>query len=560
VTRSALLDYLRQFADFADIRGTSLDAAAWRQLSSELERGGDAELERVVALSRSDRLDELTTLPSNLRWKLHGVVLDDPEVVRAAEMLLLPWLPRTLLQTGISSSTAAAALARAGIVTLDDLAIGLLDGRVAAQARTSEGDLRSAVAALSDEHPIVPLGRAVDLLDHFTRLIIAECPGVESLVVAGDVRRGEPLARTLSIVDAAADPSQVLDAIGSLPGIEHTLHRTNRRAIVSHQRLEIDVRIVAPDEYGTALFVATGSRAHLAAMRTRQPAVRLCRREEEVYAHAGLAWIPAEMRHDTGEIEAAATGVLPAVVAREHLRGDLHMHTTYSDGGDGLLEMIQTCAALGYEYIAITDHSERAAASHTVSQDALARQRDEIARHRERFPDLVILHGIEVDILPDGSLDFPDDILETLDIVLASLHDNAGHDAARLTARCLAAIAHPLVNVITHPANRLVGRTPGYELDFPSIYAAAAAHGTALEIDGAPSHLDLDGEHARAAVAAGATVTIDSDCHRARLLDKQLRLGVATARRGWVEPRHVLNTRPIAEVRAFVAAKRRLGR
>jgi DNA polymerase (family 10) len=219
--------------------------------------------------------------------------------------------------------------------------------------------------------------------------------------------------------------------------------------------------------------------------------------------------------------------------------------------------MVQAAAALGYEYIAITDHSERSAASRTLSRGSLERQRDEIARVREQFPSLTILHGVEVDIMPDGRLDFEDSVLEPLDIVLASLHDRAGHDSARLTRRCLAAIAHPLVNVITHPANRLVGRDPGYSLDFDAIYAAAAATGTALEIDGAPSHLDMDGEHAREAVKAGVTVTIDSDCHKATLLDRQMRLGLGTARRGWVETRHVLNTRPLAEVRAFVEAKRR---
>ena len=148
-------------------------------------------------------------------------------------------------------------------------------------------------------------------------------------------------------------------------------------------------------------------------------------------------------------------------------------------------------------------------------------------------------------------------MLERLDIVLASLHDAAGQDGATLTRRCIQAMQHPLVNVITHPANRLVGRREGYPLDYAAIYAAAVETGTALEIDGAPSHLDLDGEHARAAVAAGVTVTIDSDCHRARALHRQMRLGVGTARRGWVEPRHVLNARPLADVRAFIAAKRK---
>ena len=187
----------------------------------------------------------------------------------------------------------------------------------------------------------------------------------------------------------------------------------------------------------------------------------------------------------------------------------------------------------------------------------MSRQRAEIDAVRERFPQLTILHGIEVDIMPDGSLDFPDRVLESLDIVLASLHDSARQDGKTLTRRCLQAIRHPLVNVITHPANRLVGRRAGYPLDYDAIFAAAAETGTALEVDGAPSNLDLEGERAREAIAAGVTLTIDSDCHRARWLARQMDLGVGTARRGWVEARHVLNTRSIDDVRAFIAAKRR---
>jgi DNA polymerase (family 10) len=219
--------------------------------------------------------------------------------------------------------------------------------------------------------------------------------------------------------------------------------------------------------------------------------------------------------------------------------------------------MVAAAVMLGYEYVAITDHSERARAGRTVTVDQLARQREEIERVRERFPSLAILHGIEVEILPDGRLDFADAVLEELDVVLASLHDPAGQDGPALTRRCLRAIDHPLVNIITHPANRLVGRRPGYPLDYETIYAAAAETGTALEVDGAPSHLDLDGEQARAAVGAGVTVAIDSDSHRARVLDRQMQFGVGTARRGWVEARHVLNARPLAEVRTFIGTKRK---
>jgi DNA polymerase (family 10) len=218
--------------------------------------------------------------------------------------------------------------------------------------------------------------------------------------------------------------------------------------------------------------------------------------------------------------------------------------------------MVMQAHQLGYEYVAITDHSEHAGAPRTATPADLERQRDEIDELREAAHGMTILQGLEADILPNGRLDCPDEVLARLDIVLASLHDSAGHGRKRLTERCLAAIRHPLVSAITHPGNQLVGHRPPYDMDYEAIYAAAAETGTALEIDGAPSHLDLDGERARAAVAAGVTLVIDSDCHRARSLDRQMRMGVDTARRGWVEPGHVLNTRPIGEVQAFLARKR----
>jgi DNA polymerase (family 10) len=190
----------------------------------------------------------------------------------------------------------------------------------------------------------------------------------------------------------------------------------------------------------------------------------------------------------------------------------------------------------------------------------VARQRDEIDRLRDRVPGITILHGAEVEILPDGRLDFSDRALEGLDIVLASLHDSAGHSSARLTARYLSAIEHPLVNVITHPRNRITGRYDGYELDFDAICQAARETGTLLEVDGAPIHLDMDGHDAGRAARGGVTLSISSDCHRAGALGRQMRFGVGTARRGGVEAAQVINTRPLADVRALVAHKRASGR
>ncbi len=282
--------------------------------------------------------------------------------------------------------------------------------------------------------------------------------------------------------------------------------RTDQGLLCTHRNTPIQIFITTPDDYGSTLFLATGSDAHVAGMKNRGLPERPHASEEAVYASLGLRFIAPEIRHDTGEIDAAASGDLPMLVDTPHIRGDLHMHTTYSDGRDALASMVEACCALGYQYMAITDHSSGAAASRTLARHDIAHQREEIEELRDSFPGMTILHGIEVDILPDGRLDFEDAILEQFDIVLASLHDHARQDADRLTRRSLAAIRHPLVNVLCHPANQLVGHFDGYALDFDALYGAAAETGTALEIDGAPSHMDLDGTHARAAAAAGVTL------------------------------------------------------
>jgi DNA polymerase (family 10) len=441
-------------------------------------------------------------------------------------------------------------LARDGIVTRADLELA-----VAESHRAGRDLLAPAAAAVAADEPSLTLGRAWDVLEALLTDIAAHCPDIEGVEVSGEVRRFEPLLHGLVLVARAPDPPSAIGSLANVPTIASIVHRTGRRMAVMYRGHEVDIRIAAPDDYGSVLFATTGPAAHVAeVLRRRGP--RLSANERDVYGQAGLGYVPPELRDAPDAFDMARRGAVPELVARTDIRGDLHMHTSYSDGRDTVREMVATCCAHGYEYIAITDHSEHAAASRTVTLDHLARQAEEVERAREEFPQIAILHGLEADILPDGSIDCPDRVLASLDIVLASLHEDAGHSRARLTERCLRAIRHPLVSVITHPMNQLVGRRPGYDMDYDAIYAAAAESGTALEVDGGPGHLDLDGEHARAAIAAGVTLTVDSDCHRARSLERQMRLAVGTARRGSVEPRHVLNTRPLADVRAFLARKR----
>jgi DNA polymerase (family X) len=550
---------LRILANFAEVRGDSGEAAELRRAAAAIDELPPAAVADLEHRARRNRLEGDRAFSPTIQAHLRELALGGTERVIGAAQARLPALLRRLLERPAVASDEAASLVRQGILTLADLHAALGDERTTKTAGAAlHGRLRPAAEALELEGRSIPLGRALDAAGAFLEEVAATCPAIDLLTPAGDIRRCEPLVSSIVVVGRASDPKGVIETLSGMSTVDDVLHRSGRRAILLTREGEIDVRVAAPDEYGTMLFTATGSHAHLHAMRQRRGGPKLAAREEDVYSQAGLPFIPPEMRQGSGEIEAASAGPLPGLVSREHIRGDLHMHTTYSDGADPIDAMVAASCALGYEYIAITDHSERAAASRTLARADLARQRDEIAAIRARYPQIVILHGVEVDIMPDGRLDFPDAALEPLDIVLASLHDSAGHDAKTLTNRCLQAIRHPLVTILTHPANRIVGRRAGYPLDFDAVYAAAAETGTALEVDGAPAHIDLDGEHARAATAAGVTLTIDSDCHRARWLDRQIQIGIGTARRGWVEPRHVLNARPLAEVRAFIAAKRAL--
>jgi DNA polymerase (family X) len=550
---------LNALADLAEIRGETADAADYRQAAVFMTTLRPAATTALLQRARQDQLHNDPGIPARIHRRMRELAVAGDEAIITAAQAGLPALFKALLTLSVVDTNEAALLVRRlGILTLGDLQHALEMGRILQTFDESlDARLRQAAPAISNDAGTIPLGRARDALEVLSTAIMLVSPALEVLTPSGDVRRFESLVSELILVGRSPDPPAAIEQACAARGVETVLHRDSRRVVITTQGIEVDVRVAAPDEYGTVLFSTTGSSAHLQGVRSRGGHLRLAAREEDLYAHAGLSYIAPEIRQGTGEVEAAAAGTLPHLVSTDQIRGDLHMHTIYSDGADTLDAMVAACCALGYQYIAITDHSERAGSSRTVSRRDLSRQRAEIEAARERYPQITILHGIEVDIMADGRLDFPDRVLESLDIVLASLHESARHDGKTLTKRCLQAIRHPLVNVIAHPANRLVGRRAGYPLDYDAVFAAAAETGTALEIDGAPAHLDLEGERARQAIAAGVTLTIDSDCHRARWLERQMAMGVGTARRGWVERRHVLNTRSIKDVRAFIAAKRR---
>jgi DNA polymerase (family 10) len=375
----------------------------------------------------------------------------------------------------------------------------------------------------------------------------------------------------VAIVDEAYR-DDVLSGFARLSLVRSVAGNTTSHLRVITDRGLLEVHVVSPDRAGAALVWHTGTRRHTKWLQTRATAFnltfidgRLERNgnstphvpdEDTFYRLLDLPFIPPELREGEDEIVAAERGNLPSLINTLHIRGDLHMHSTWSDGRDSILQMARSARDLGYEYIAMTDHSERSWASRKLLSVEIPLQRQEIESVRSKVPGIEILHGVEVDIMPDGSLDFDDDTLAGFDIVLASLHDPAGDNGAELTQRYVQAMWHPLVTIITHPANRSPALSNGYELDFKRLFRAAVSTNTAMEIDGAPGHLDMDGRIARRAAAAGVTLTVNSDCHRAEALGRQMSFGVGTARRGWVSPEQVLNTRGIDGIREFIARKR----
>jgi DNA polymerase (family X) len=472
-------------------------------------------------------------------------------------------------------------LARDGRLTLQELAelhnatqgTRLADFRTALSAGILDAlgfrdRVAHVISELEQQRRRTPLGRARPHLQATARAWREACPALEELEPVGSVRRFAVTAGDLSLLGAAADPAAAIAELRDL-GAFTVLHAGKRRLVARMNAAEVTLEIVTPDRFGPTLLRLTGAAAHVDALRQRA-AVRGLRfdashenddfsgrSEGEIYEALELPFIPPELREGTGEIEAAASGALPRLLTRGDMRGDLHMHTDWSDGRDSLNSMINAARALGYSYVAVTDHSVSSTVAGGLDVRRLEKQRESIELARQAYPDIEILHGSEVDILPDGRLDFPDAVLERLDIVLASLHDPAGHSGERLTDRYISAMRHPLVQIVTHPTNRLVPARAGYELDEDRLFEAARETGTILEIDGAPGHLDMDGAMARRAVAAGVTVSVDGDCHRADLLGRHMEFAVATARRGWVEAAHVVNTLALPDLRARLARKRR---
>jgi DNA polymerase (family 10) len=397
-------------------------------------------------------------------------------------------------------------------------------------------------------------------------------PAVRRADIAGSFRRCRETVGDLDILVAAEDGDAVTRAFAAYGEVEEVLARGPTKASVRlRSGLQVDLRVLAPESYGAGLHYFTGSKAHNIAIRRlgQQHGLRISeygifkgkrqvggRTEEEVFAAVGLPWIPPELREDRGEIDAAREGRLPALVEPGDIRGDLQVHTTDSDGRDGLREMAEAAQALGYEYLAVTDHSPAVRVAGGLDRAGFRRQMRRIDALNAKLKTLTVLKGAEVDILPDGSLDLDDGTLAALDVVVVSAHSKLDLPERRQTERLLRALAHPAVDVLGHPTGRLLGRRPGMQLDLDRVLRAAKDHGVLVEVNAQPERLDLDDLACRAAIDLGLPLVISTDAHAAAEL-RFMRWGVEQARRGWAERRHVANTRPLEALMRLLHRGRR---
>ncbi|GAB4446683.1 MAG: DNA polymerase/3'-5' exonuclease PolX [Chloroflexi bacterium OHK40] len=550
-----VLAYRRAGEAIADLPMPLADYRA-RQALEEIPGIGKTIAEKIATILDTGRLP----LADQLRAQVPDGVVD---------LLRVP---------DLGPSRAARLYRELGIASLDDLRAAVEAGKLKdlkGFGAKSEERVRAGLTALVDSERRVLLSQALAAAEGLIAALRQACPVASQIAYTGSLRRARPTIGDLDLLAAADDTTAVTGAFIALPQAARVLgHGDVKASVLLHNGMRADLLVVTPRRWGSALQHFTGSREHnihfreLAKARgytfseqgfARDDGTLIeCAAEEQVYATLGLPWIPPELRENAGELEAAAAGRLPVLVEQHDVRADLHMHSRWSDGRASIAEMAAAAEARGHQYIAITDHSAYLGVTGGMDVARLREQAAEVAAVNASFErrgsPFRVLHGVEVDITPDGELALPDEALAPLDLVIASLHVSLRQPREQVTARLLRAINNPHVDVIGHPTGRILNHRPGADLDMEAIFTAAASRGTLLEINSGPDRLDLDAGHVRRALELGVNLTINSDAHHPNDLAWQ-HLGVLTARRGWASAARIVNTWPLDRLLAWLRGR-----
>jgi len=563
-----IADIFDEIADYLEIEGENpFRIRAYRNAARSV-RGLGAELRDMVA-----QKEDLTALPGigkDLAAKIVEILQTGS--ARALKKLQdkIPGDVRRILKIpNLGPKRVRVLYHDLDIRSLEQLLQAARDGRIRALpgfGQKTETHIMQAVEARADKQTRFKIA-AVDPYVASLLSYLKKTTGVEQAVVAGSFRRSRETVGDLDILVAAGPDSPVMDRFVDYEDVQKVLSKgPTRSSVILRSGLQVDLRLVEAQSFGAALQYFTGSQAHNIAVRQlgRRKGLKINEygvfkfdervagiTEESVYQSIGLDFIPPELRENRGEIEAARDKRLPRLIEPGDLRGDLHIHTKASDGRCELKEMVLAARKRGLKYIAIAEHSQILKFAGGLDANRLAAQMDEIDRLNDELKDIRVLKSIEVDILEDGRLDLPDEVLGKLDLVVASVHSHFGLSADEQTARILRAMERPYFSILAHPSGRLLDEREPYKVDMEKVIRQAAARGCCLELNASPKRLDLVDIYCQIAKDMGVLICINSDAHHVDDFD-HLRFGVGQARRGWLEKDDVLNTRPLAEVRKFL--------
>jgi DNA polymerase (family 10) len=537
VDNAALAAKLDAFAALLELNGAGYYTSRAYRRAAELIRDTRAP---VAELVQEGRVRELRGIGPGIEARLRELVeTGDLAELRELEETLMPELVGLGHLLGVGPKRMREFAEALGVRTTDEFRAAVEEGRlrtVPGVGPKTEAKLQAGLARATKPKP-----RRGLLLNRAWALsrAVADPLGGE---VAGDPRRWRDACEDFAVVVAAEEPDTVIDAFAELPEIVSVVERDDRRAIgVTVDGVPVELLVPAPSSFGTALLRATGSVPYVAALEPLPEAAD----EDGVYEALGVPWCPPELRERPHREPPP-----PSLLRLDDVRGDLHVHTTWSDGKASVLEMAAAAIERGYEYLAICDHTVSVRVVPGLDADAVRRQAEEIAEANERLAPFRVLRGIECDILADGRLDLPDDVLAELDWVQLSLHAGQRGERKELTRKVTEAMRHPAVRCLSHPTGRLINHRPPNALELERAFEVAVEEGVAIEVNGLPDRLDLRDEHVRAAIEAGVQICVNTDAHSVRGLGN-MQLAVATARRGWATVGDVLNTKPLEQVLAL---------
>ncbi|MBI4015686.1 MAG: DNA polymerase/3'-5' exonuclease PolX [Candidatus Aenigmarchaeota archaeon] len=559
---------LYEIADMLDILEVKWEPIAYRKVARVLD-SLPTEVSEVYKQGGVKALQEIpgvgATISSNIEEYLKTGRINKIEQLGKK---IPEGLMNLMKLEGIGPRKAIFLYKKLKVKTVQDLAAAAKAGKLRnlpGFGEKSEKNILQSVDMLKKSKERYLLGEALPIAKQIVEKL-RKNPAVEQAEIAGSTRRGKETVGDLDILVISRKPAAVMEVFTTLSEVGRVLSKgPTKSTVVLKNGLQADLRVLPAESYGAALQYFTGNMDHNVELRTmaiakgyklseyglfdRKTGKQLAgKTEEEVYKTLGLHWIEPEMRENHGEIEAAAAGKLPALVKLSDIRGDLHLHTNWSDGNHSIEEMALAAKSLGYEYIAITDHSKSEYQAHGMSEERLIKYLKAIEEARKKIKGIKILSGSEVDIKGNGSLDYPDSLLKKLDIVVGSIHSGFKAPEEKITARVLAAMETGLISILGHPTGRLITRRKPFDLDLKKVFAKAAELGVVLEIDSQPNRLDLKDDHIRLAREFDCKFAIDTDSH-----DKNTfwytELGIKTARRGWLEQKDVVNTLPFTELK-----------